>query len=52
VNAANISEFRVKNGLIALSRLTALMSAAESSPDVMAALIKAGANVNAKDVRG
>jgi ankyrin repeat protein len=52
VNAANVSEFRVKNGLIALSRLTALMSAAESSSDVMQALIKAGANVNAKDVRG
>jgi ankyrin repeat protein len=52
VNVANVSEFRVKNGLIALSRLTALMSAPESSPEVMEALIKAGANVNAKDVRG
>ena len=52
VNVAHVSEFRVKNGLIALSRLTALMSVSESSPEVMEALLKAGANVNAKDVRG
>ncbi len=52
VNVANVSEVRVKNGLIAISRTTALMSAPESSPEVMEALIKAGANVNAKDIRG
>jgi ankyrin repeat protein len=52
VNVAHVSELRVKNGLIAISRMTALMSAPESSPEVMEALLKAGANVNAKDIRG
>ena len=52
VNVAHVSEVRVKNGLIALSRMTALMSAPESSPEVMDAIIRAGANVNAKDIRG
>jgi ankyrin repeat protein len=52
VNVANVSEVKVKNGLIALSRMTALMSAPESSPEVMDALVKAGANVNARDIRG
>ena len=52
MNAAHTSEVRVKNGLIAISRMTPLMSAPESSPEVMEALLKAGGNVNAKDIRG
>lgn len=53
VNAANVTEVRMKNGLIALSKLTALMTAAPaSSPEVVQALLDAGADANARDVRG
>jgi hypothetical protein len=44
---------RVRNGLIAISRMTALMAAAPlASAEVVEVLLKAGANVNAKDSRG
>src|SRR6266516_581995 len=52
VNASHKREIPVKNGLIALSYFTALMTAPVTSPEIMEALLKAGANVNAKDIRG
>jgi ankyrin repeat protein len=52
VNAAHASDIQVRNGKIAISRMTALMTAALSSPEVTRTLLKAGANVNAQDVRG
>jgi ankyrin repeat protein len=53
VNAASTSGGKVKNGDIALKKLTPLMLAAPySSPELIATLLDAGANVNAKDIRG
>ena len=53
VNASHIREIKMKNGLIAASKITPLMAvAARRSPEVAAALLEAGADVNAKDIRG
>jgi ankyrin repeat protein len=53
VNAATTSGGKVKNGDIALKKLTPLMFAAPySSPELLATLLDAGAQVNAKDIRG
>ena len=53
VNASHIREIQMKNGLIAVSKITPLMAvAARRSPEVAAALLEAGAEVNAKDIRG
>ena len=53
VNAVSAEKSEtVKNGLIALGNLTALMLAAPAAgPDVLKALLDAGAKVNALDVR-
>lgn len=57
-NGANVNvslkrEIPMKNGLIAVSYLTALMSSVpRHSPEVTAALLEAGADINAKEVRG
>ena len=52
VNASHKREIPVKNGKIALSQFTALMTAPVTSPEIIEALLKAGADVNARDVRG
>ncbi len=53
VNAASTEGGQVKNGAIALKQLTPLlMSAAFGSTDLVETLLDAGAQVNAKDVRG
>jgi ankyrin repeat protein len=52
VNASHSTDIQVRNGMIGISRMTALMTAPVSSPEVVRTLIKAGANVNAQDVRG
>jgi ankyrin repeat protein len=53
VNAASAPpSFPVKNGIIALGRLTPLLSAATSPTPIVQALIDAGADVNARDARG
>src|SRR5882724_11701188 len=52
VNAAHTRKIPMKNGVIAVSRMTALMVAPKSAPDVMEALLDAGADVNARDIRG
>jgi len=44
---------KVKNGPLALGRITALHQAAQIAPfEAVEALVKAGADVNAKDIRG
>ena len=53
VNAASTSGGKVKNGELALKKLTPLILAAPySSPELIATLLDAGAEVNAKDIRG
>jgi ankyrin repeat protein len=52
VNAAVSSNMTVRAGKIAISEMTALMTAPLSSPEVIDVLLKAGAKVNARDVRG
>jgi ankyrin repeat protein len=53
VNAYNTFAGRVKNGPIALTHMTALMTAAPyGDEDSIACLLKAGAHVNEKDSRG
>ena len=52
VNRAIASDITVRNGKIAISNMTPLMTAPMSSPEVVQTLIKAGAKVNARDVRG
>jgi hypothetical protein len=52
VNASYTREIPVKNGKIALSQFTALMTAPVTTPEIIETLLKAGANVNARDVRG
>ncbi|MBI4904446.1 MAG: ankyrin repeat domain-containing protein [Acidobacteria bacterium] len=53
VNASHKRELKVRNGLIAASHLTPLMTAAPAaSIETIKALLDAGADVNRKDVRG
>ena len=53
VNAATQGALQVRKGPIALNHLTALMYAAPyGTPELLRALIDAGAQVNAKDIRG
>ena len=53
VNATIMADTRVRNGRLALKDLTTLMLAAPyGSPAMIETLLKAGANVNAKDARG
>ncbi len=51
-NVSYTRETLVRNGPIALTKLTPLMMAPSSSPEVMQILLAAGANVNARDGRG
>jgi N-acyl-D-amino-acid deacylase len=52
VNAANHNAGKVKNGPIALTEITPLMRAVDTSPaSTVSALLAKGANVNAVDVR-
>jgi ankyrin repeat protein len=53
VNASNVFAGKVKNGDIALTKMTALIfTAAHGTPDMVRALIDAGAKVNVQDGRG
>ncbi|MCC6367401.1 MAG: ankyrin repeat domain-containing protein [Bryobacterales bacterium] len=53
VNAVHKREIKVRNGIIAASYITPLMTAAANAdPRVLKALLDAGADVNRKDVRG
>ncbi|HUQ93027.1 MAG TPA: ankyrin repeat domain-containing protein [Bryobacteraceae bacterium] len=53
VNASHRRELKVKNGIIAVSKVTPLMAAApRKSVAVIKALLDAGADVNAKEARG
>lgn len=51
-NISHDRKVKVRNGPIALTKLTPLMMAPMSSPEVMQLLLAAGANVNARDGRG
>ncbi|HWF85832.1 MAG TPA: ankyrin repeat domain-containing protein [Vicinamibacterales bacterium] len=52
-DVATHSTSRVKNGALGLGHFTALLLAAPTAPaPLVTALVKAGADVNAKDVRG
>jgi ankyrin repeat protein len=53
VNASHKREIKVRNGIIAASYITPLMTGAPAGdPRVLKALLDAGADVNRKDVRG
>ena len=53
VNASTSASLQVRNGLLALNHLTALMYAAPyGTPELLRTLIDAGAQVNARDIRG
>ena len=52
VNATYSRELKVRHGLVAVSQVTPLMTAPLSSPEVVRRLLRAGAKVNARDVRG
>lgn len=52
VNATYSRDLKVRNGLVAISQVTPLMTAPLTSPEVIRRLLRAGAKVNARDVRG
>ena len=52
VNASHTREFPVRHGLVSVSQITPLMMAPMGSPEVVRRLLRAGAKVNARDVRG